>query len=155
MQPFNKAVTSLLCTSPKMSPPLHSSTVLFMSMDPFSCLLSFLFSSPSSLAGIPRQMVCPGRCSPPALCAFLSKKGRTKGWIQSKQNLLEGDQWRSRGVCRTILSVTEGLDFLLERNQTGWFPKSQKGKTTPILKILPLYNLRCLTWPSDVPDQRV
>lgn len=74
---------------------LHKSqhTVFLMSMNYFSCLLSFLCPCPSSsLAWFPRQMVCPGRCSPPALCAFLSKKGRTKGWIQSKQNLLEGEE---------------------------------------------------------------
>lgn len=74
---FHKFLSTIVLLSPP-----------FLSVSCILTLLPFLSTSPSllrSLAWVPGQMVRGSRCSPPIV-----SKGKNKGWIQSKQTLLEG-----------------------------------------------------------------
>lgn len=92
-----------------------------------------------------------------------SLQGKNKGWIQSKQNLLEGAGATSGEVHAAINpGFDRGLFFFknqqLERKLTGGKKKTTKTTKTTILMIRTTFNLTTVGMPlrlSDVPDLTV
>lgn len=84
----------------------------------FPLLLPLFFSGLSPKADGPCKQMLPAQ--------FLKETKKHKGWIQSKQNLLEGTQEASREVCGTI---NPGFD-----QGTAFYRQVERGSTQVVIK---------------------